>query len=65
MLLPIAEELFRDADLFSWECVGRRGRWGADSERKREGEVVACEEVRVIIVRENKHALLVIHASPD
>lgn len=63
MLLPIVEGLFRDADLFSWECVGRRGRWGADSERKR-GEVVACEEVRVTIVREKNHALLVIHASP-
>lgn len=64
MLLPIAVELFRDAGLFSWECIGRRGRWGADSEIKREGEVLVCEEVRVTIVRENKHASLVIHASP-
>lgn len=56
LLLPIAEGLLRDAGLFSWECVGRRGRWGADSERKRKGEVLACEEVRVTIVKKiNMH----------
>ncbi len=32
---------------------------------EREREVVACEEVRVTTVRENNHASLVIHASPE
>lgn len=50
MLLPIAEGLLRDAGLFSWECAGRRGRWGADSEIKWKGEALACEEVSVTIV---------------